>query len=97
MKANMRFLKSARLSEFLILESKLFHSIIVEGKKDLLKQSCLTLKRGILFICLVIYARLAVGVNSKRHMGDSNLNKSQSGPYYNRCCRDSKPIFHKPL
>ena len=29
MNANMRFLKSTRLAEFLILESKLFHSIIV--------------------------------------------------------------------
>ena len=36
-KANMRFLKSARLSEFLILESNLFHSITVEGKKEFLK------------------------------------------------------------
>ena len=31
MKINMHFLESARLSEFLILESKLFHSNIVKG------------------------------------------------------------------
>ena len=37
MNANMRFLKSARLSEFLILESNFFDSITVEGKKEFLK------------------------------------------------------------
>ena len=31
------FLKNIRPSEFLVLESKLFHSIIVEGKKEFLK------------------------------------------------------------
>ena len=67
MKAYIRFLKIAqefqevrflkitqkRPSKFLILESK-FHSIIVEGKKWFFKQSYLTLKRGILFLFLVI-------------------------------------------
>ena len=37
MKANMRFWKSARLSEFLILESNLFHPITGEEKKEFLK------------------------------------------------------------
>ena len=37
MKANMRFWKSARLSEFLILETNLFNSITVEGKDESLK------------------------------------------------------------
>ena len=37
MKANMRFLKSARLSDFLILESNLFHSVAIEKKKEFLK------------------------------------------------------------
>ena len=37
MKANMRFLTRAKLSEILILESKLLHSIIAEGKKEVLK------------------------------------------------------------
>ena len=32
MKAKMRFLKIFGLAEFLLSESKLFHSIIVEGK-----------------------------------------------------------------
>ena len=34
MKPNMRFLKSGIVSEFLTLESELFHSIIVEVKKQ---------------------------------------------------------------
>ena len=70
MKANICLLKIASLSEFLILESKLFYSIIAERKKEFLKYSCLTLKRGILFSCLVIYAGLAVGINPKRYLGD---------------------------
>ena len=37
MNANMGFLKSARLSEFLILESKLVLSLIADGKKQFLK------------------------------------------------------------
>ena len=37
MKANMRFLKSARLSGFLIMEPKLLHSSKVEGMKEILK------------------------------------------------------------
>ena len=64
----MHFLKSTSLSEFLILESKLFHSIVVQGKKEYLKLSFLTLKRGILFLCLVIYGCLVVFTNSKRYL-----------------------------
>ena len=70
MKDKMRFLKSARLSKIFILEPKLFHSIIAEGKKEILNKSCLTLKRGILFLCLAISACLAIGINSKRYLED---------------------------
>ena len=67
----MRFWKSARLLEFLILESKLLKSIAVEGKKKNLKQSAsLTLKRGTLFLCLVLCACLAVGIISKSYLRD---------------------------
>ena len=68
MKANMRFLKSARLSGFLIMEPKLLHSSKVEGMKEILKYSCLTLNKAILFLCLVIYACLAAG--SEWYFGD---------------------------
>ena len=87
MRANMRLLKSSKLSEFVTLGSKLFLCIIVEGKKEILKQSCLTLKRGILFLCLVTYACLAVGISSKRYLEDwffIILKKRQSFPYHGR-------------
>ena len=48
------FLKILKLLEFLMLWSSLLHSIIVDGKKQLLKKLCLVLKKGILCIFLVI-------------------------------------------
>ena len=93
MKANMRFWKSAKLSEFLILESNLFYPISVEEKKEFLKYSCLTLKRGTLLLCLVVYACLTVGINSKSYLGEwlfIVLKKRQSFLYHCSCCKDSK-------
>ena len=46
-------LKILKLLEFLMLWSSLFHSVIVEGKKEFLKNVCLVLKRGVLCIFLV--------------------------------------------
>ena len=60
----MHFLEIGRLSEVLTLESKLFHSITVEGRKEILKQSCLTLNKRIIFLRLAKCASLAVGINS---------------------------------
>ena len=57
------FLEKCQALRFLMLESKLFHSTIVEGKKEFLKLSCVTLKREILFLRLVIYDCLVVGIN----------------------------------
>ena len=48
------FLKILKLLEFLMLWSSLFHSIIVDGKKQFFKKVCLVLKKGILYIFLVI-------------------------------------------
>ena len=42
------FLKTLKLSHFRRLTSNLFHSIIVDGKKEFLKKLCLVLKQGIL-------------------------------------------------
>ena len=47
------FLKILKLLEFLMLQSSLFHSIIVHGKKEFFKKVCLVLKKGILCIYLV--------------------------------------------
>ena len=51
------FLKSTKLCEFRSVGSKLFHSIIVEGKKEFLKKKflCLFLKQGMLSTFLVAY------------------------------------------
>ena len=62
------FLENRQTFRISLLESKLFHSIKVEGKKEFLKQSRLTLKRGILFLCLVIDASLAFGTDSKGYL-----------------------------
>ena len=56
------FLKVSILPKFLIFQSNLFHSIIVEGKKVFLKKSCFTLIAGILFHCLILHDILCVGI-----------------------------------
>ena len=47
------------LSEFLIIQSNLFHSIIVEGKKSVLENSFIA---GILLHCLALYDILCIGI-----------------------------------
>ena len=71
MNCKILFLKRAKLSELLILLSRLFHSITVDGKNQFLKKVCLTLNRGMLSILfLVLYAVLVVGISSNRYLGD---------------------------
>ena len=50
------FLKSTKLFEFQRVKSKLSHSMIVEGKKEILKKLCLILKQRMLSTFLVAYA-----------------------------------------
>ena len=64
------FLKSKKVSEFLIFKSKLFHSVTVDGKKIIPKKLCLPLKRGMLLLVLVLYALLSPGSILKRCSGD---------------------------
>ena len=47
--------------------SKLFHSMIVEGKKEFLKKLCLILKQGMLSTFLVAYAWVFSGISLKRY------------------------------
>ena len=57
---------------------------------------CLTLKRGTLFLCFVMYACLESGINSKRYLGDwflIILKKRLSFLYHHCCCKDSKPSY----
>ena len=71
MNYKMLFIKRARLSEFLILLPRLFHSITVDGRNEFLKEVCLTLSLGMLSILfLVVYAVLVVGILPKRYLGD---------------------------
>ena len=55
MKLSIFSLKTEILLEFLRLGSKLFHSIIADGKKEFLKKFCFVLIRGILLSVLVAY------------------------------------------
>ena len=48
------FLRIVKLVKFFILWSSLFHSIIVDGKKMLLKKLCFALEKGMLCILLVM-------------------------------------------
>ena len=69
----MLFLKIVRLSNFRIFLSILFHSITVEGKKEFLKKSCLTLKEGTFSTYLVKYDLLDTGIILRRYVGDCLL------------------------
>ena len=62
MNFNIFFLKIEKLSEFLILFSRLFLSVTMYGKYEFLKKVCLTLNRGILSMFLVLYVLLTVGI-----------------------------------
>ena len=55
-----------KLLENLMLWSSLFHSIIVDGKKEFLKKVWLVLKRGILWIFLVTQFELLRGISLNR-------------------------------
>ena len=55
-------LKIEKLSEFLILFSRLFHSVTMDGKYGFLKKVCLILTWGILSMFLVLYVLLTVGI-----------------------------------
>ena len=69
----MLFLKILRLSDFRILLPILLHSITVEGKKEFLKKSCLTLKEGTFSAYLVKYDLLVTGITFRRYVGDCLL------------------------
>ena len=66
MKLSIFSLKTEILLEFLRLGSKLFHSIIADGKKEFLKKLCFVLIRGILPTVLVAYGVLLTGMRLKR-------------------------------
>ena len=73
MKLSIFSLKTEILLEFLRLGSKLFHSIIADGKKEFLKKLCFVLIRGIFPTVLVAYGVLLTGMTLKRYFGCSFL------------------------
>ena len=62
MKLSIFSLKTEILLEFLRLVSKLFHSIITDGKKEYLKKLSFVLIRGILLSVLVAYDIHLIGM-----------------------------------
>ena len=73
MKLSIFSLKTEILLEFLRLESKLFHSMITDGKKGFWKKLCFVLMRGILPSVLVVYGGHLTEMRCKRHFGCSFL------------------------
>ena len=76
MKLSIFSLKTEILLEFLRLGSKLFHSIIADGKKGVLKKLYFVLIRGILLSVLVAYDAHLTGMRRKRYSGCSFLKTS---------------------
>ena len=62
-------MKSTKLFGFGRVGSKLFHSIIVKGRKEFLKKQCLVLKQGMLSTFLVAYAWVFSGISLKIYLG----------------------------
>ena len=62
-------LKILSVSELRMLESNLFHSVMVDGKYEFLKNWCFTLIWGILSAFLVLYGQFDCGIISKRYFG----------------------------
>ena len=60
-------MKTTKHFEFRSVGSKLFQSMIVEGKKEFLKRLCLILKQGMLSTFLVAYAYVFSGISLKRY------------------------------
>ena len=70
MNFNIFFLKMEKLLEFLILLSRLFHSVAMDGKYEFLKKVCLTCNWGISSVFLVLYVLLTLGILLTRYLGD---------------------------
>ena len=70
MKFNKCFLKISKEAELRISRSSLFHSLITDGKKELLKMLCLTLKDVMLSEFLVVCNLLLLGIKLNKYGGD---------------------------
>ena len=61
------FLKIKRFLELRWLISNLFHSVIVDGKKELLKKLCFVLKKDKLETFLGVHNEYLTGIKLKRY------------------------------
>ena len=68
MKVNKDFRKSAKLSEFLMFEFTLLHSVIDDGKKDFLIMHNIKMWNTVYMSCHIRFQ--AVKINSKMYSGD---------------------------
>ena len=64
------FLKISKEAELRVSRSSLFHSLSTDGKKELLKELCLTLKDVMLSGFLVVRNLLLLGIKSNKYGGD---------------------------
>ena len=62
-------LRTEKLSDFLRRRSTLFHSIIEDEKKELLKKLWFVFRRGMLCIFRVEYTERLPGIKLKRYLG----------------------------
>ena len=83
-------LKMKKLSEFLILSSRLFHSVTFDRKHKFLKKVCLTLNWGMLPMFLVLSVLPMVGILLNIYFGGLLL---VSFLYHRCCCKNSKPNY----
>ena len=70
MNLRMLLLKNEKFSDFLRAGSKLFHSIIADGKKEFLEKLCFVLRR-VPCIFRVEYNESLTGVKLNRYIGFS--------------------------
>ena len=69
MNCKMYFLKINGLLEFRRLVSNLFHSMIVDGKKEFLKKLCFVFKKGKVETFLVVHNECLTEIKLKRYCG----------------------------
>ena len=70
MKFNKCYLKISKDAELQISRSSLLHSLITDGKKEFLKNLCLTLKGVMLSEFLVVCNLLLLGIELNKYGGD---------------------------
>ena len=66
-------LQTKKLSDFLRGKSKFFHSIMINGKKEIMKKLYFVFRKVMLCIFPVEYNECLIGIKLKRYLGFSFL------------------------